>query len=146
MTAGKPDRGARPNTANADLGHTVLSPGPTESSQSWGEVVSITYTPIFINETGSRGKGNVLVTQSYPTVGDPMDCSPPGSSVHGVPQAGILEWIAILFSRGSSQPREDPLHCRQILYHLSHQVRLLTKDTTYQSLEPHLDTKPHYDP
>ena len=34
-----------------------------------------------------------------------MDCSPPGSSVHGILQAGILEWVAIPFSRGSSQPR-----------------------------------------
>ena len=36
---------------------------------------------------------------------DPMDCSPPGSSVHGVSQAGILEWVAVLFSGVSSQPR-----------------------------------------
>ena len=35
---------------------------------------------------------------------DPMDCSPPGSSVHGIPQARILEWVAIPFFRGSSQP------------------------------------------
>ena len=35
---------------------------------------------------------------------DPMDCSPPGSSVHGILQARILEWIAISFSRGSSRP------------------------------------------
>ena len=35
---------------------------------------------------------------------DPMDCSPPGSSVHGIFQARILEWIAISFSRESSQP------------------------------------------
>ena len=35
-----------------------------------------------------------------------MDCSPPGSSVHGILQARILEWIAIPFSRGSSQPRD----------------------------------------
>ena len=33
---------------------------------------------------------------------DPMDCSPPGSSVHGIFQAGILEWVAISFTRGSS--------------------------------------------
>ena len=38
---------------------------------------------------------------------DPMDCSPPGSSVHGILQARILEWAAILFSRGSSQPRDQ---------------------------------------
>ena len=48
----------------------------------------------------------VLVTQSCPTVCDPMDCSPPGSSVHGVLQARTLEWVAISFSRGSSQPRD----------------------------------------
>ena len=35
-----------------------------------------------------------------------MDCSPPGSSVHGILQARILEWVAISFSRGSSQPRD----------------------------------------
>ena len=35
-----------------------------------------------------------------------MDCSPPGSSVHGISQARILEWVAISFSRGSSRPRD----------------------------------------
>ena len=35
-----------------------------------------------------------------------MDCSPPGSSVHGVLQARVLEWVAISFPRGSSQPRD----------------------------------------
>ena len=43
----------------------------------------------------------VLVTQSWLTLCDPMDCSSTGSSVHGVPQARILEWIGITFSRGS---------------------------------------------
>ena len=37
---------------------------------------------------------------------DPMDCSPPGSSVHGISKARMLEWVAISFSRGSSQPRD----------------------------------------
>ena len=44
--------------------------------------------------------------QSCPTLSDPMDCSPPGSSVHGILQARILEWAAISSSRGSSQPRD----------------------------------------
>ena len=48
----------------------------------------------------------VLVAQSYPTLCDPMDCGLPGSSAHGIFQARILEWIAIPFSRGSSQPRD----------------------------------------
>ena len=62
-------------------------------------------------------------TQSFPTVYDPMDCSPPGSSVHGILQARILKWIAILFCRWSSQRRDwaGLLHGRWLLYHLSHQ-------------------------
>ena len=51
----------------------------------------------------------------------PMDCSLPGSSVHGILQARILEWAAISFSRESSWPGDRTLHYRQILYHLSHQ-------------------------
>ena len=47
------------------------------------------------------------VTQSCLTLCDPMDCSLPGSSVHGILQAKILEWVAIPYSRGSSQPRDQ---------------------------------------
>ena len=46
------------------------------------------------------------VAQSCPTLRDPMDCSLPGSSVYGIFQARVLEWIAISFSKGSSQPRD----------------------------------------
>ena len=42
------------------------------------------------------------VTQSYLTLCDPMDCSPPGSSIHGILQARILEWVAISFSKSVS--------------------------------------------
>ena len=45
--------------------------------------------------------------QLYLTLWDPMDCSLPGSSVHRILQARILEWVAIPFSRGSSQPRDQ---------------------------------------
>ena len=48
----------------------------------------------------------VLVAQLCPTLCHPIDCSPPGSSVHGILQARIPEWVAISFSRGSSQPRD----------------------------------------
>ena len=47
-----------------------------------------------------------LVAQLCPTLWDPMDCSPPGSSVCGILQARTLEWVAMLSSRGSSQPRD----------------------------------------
>ena len=65
----------------------------------------------------------VLVAQSRLTLCDPMDCSPPGSSVRGILQARILEWVAILFSRDSSQHRgRTQVFCigRWILYHMSH--------------------------
>ena len=65
-----------------------------------------------------------LAAQSCPTLCDPMDYSPPGSSVHGILQARILEWVAISYSRGSSQTQrlnQVLPHCRQILYQLSHQ-------------------------
>ena len=54
---------------------------------------------------------------------DPMDCSLPGSSIHGIFQARILEWVTISFSRRSSRPqglKRGLLHCRQMLYRLSH--------------------------
>ena len=46
------------------------------------------------------------VAQSCPTLCDPMDCSLSGSSIHGIFQARILEWLAISFSRRSSRPRD----------------------------------------
>ena len=51
-------------------------------------------------------KSDSEVAQSCPTLSDPMDCSLPGSSIHGIFQARVLEWGAIAFSRGSSQPRD----------------------------------------
>ena len=61
-----------------------------------------------------------LVDKSYLTLCDPMDCSLPGSFVHGVFQARILEWVTILFSRGSSWPRNQTHFShpdRRILHH-----------------------------
>ena len=54
--------------------------------------------------------------QSCPILCDPMDCSPPGSSVHGILQARILEWVA--FPRDLPDPGIEPRlpHCRKILY------------------------------
>ena len=49
------------------------------------------------------------VTQSCLTLCDPMDCSPPGSSVYGIFQGRMLEWVALSSSRGSSQPRDPAL-------------------------------------
>ena len=64
-----------------------------------------------------------LFAQSCLILCDPMDCNPTGSSVHGIFQARILEWVAIAYSRGTSWPRDQTcISCvsyigRQILYH-----------------------------
>ena len=61
-----------------------------------------------------------LVAKSCLTRCDPMNCSPSGSSVHGISQARTLEWVAIFFSRGSSPPRDQSrVSCigKQVLYH-----------------------------
>ena len=70
-----------------------------------------------------------------------MDCSPPGSSIYGIFQARVLEWVAISFSRGSSNLGLP--HCRQMLYCLSHQgspqiERNESCSVMLDSLRPHV--------
>ena len=55
----------------------------------------------------TQNESESLVAQSCPTLCDPMDCSPPGFSIHGIFQERILEWVAISFPRGSSQARDQ---------------------------------------
>ena len=54
----------------------------------------------------SRVPCAIHLLQSYLSLCDPVDCSPPGSILHGILQARILEWVAIPFSKGSFQPRD----------------------------------------
>ena len=71
-----------------------------------------------------KNEVKVLVTQSCLTLCDPVDCSPLGSSVRGIIQARILEWVAVLSSRRSSRPRDQIwVSCIAdgFLYYLSHQ-------------------------
>ena len=56
--------------------------------------------------TIKKAESESEVAQSCPTLCNPMDCSLPGFSIHGIFQARILEWVAISFSRRSSQPRD----------------------------------------
>ena len=58
--------------------------------------------PYFEFTKSVQAKKESEVAQSCPTLCDPMDCSLPGFSVHGIFQARVLEWVAISFSRGSS--------------------------------------------
>ena len=61
-------------------------------------------------------KVKVLVAQSCLTLCNPMDCSPPGSSVHGILQARILVWVAVSSFRGSYPPRIKPILQADSLY------------------------------
>ena len=76
--------------------------------------------------TGKYMTVKVLVTQSCLTLCHPRDCSPPGSSVQGILQARILEWVSMLSSRVSSQPGDRTcISCvscidRRVLYHWHH--------------------------
>ena len=79
-----------------------------ENNQKYRKIFThrdvITVLLFIYNNNESESK----VAQSCPTLCNPVDYSLPGSSIHGILQAGILEWVAISFSRGSSRPRDQP--------------------------------------
>ena len=60
-------------------------------------------------------KSESEVAQSYLTLSDPMDCSPPGSSLHGIFQARVLEWGAIAFSEKGTQRSSNCIHHVKLL-------------------------------
>ena len=71
--------------------------------QQWKQLIVLTtrWQALFTMKVKVKG------AQSCPTLCDPMDCGPSGSSVYGILQARILEWVAIPFSRGSSQSKDQ---------------------------------------
>ena len=84
---------------------------------------------------------------------DCMDCSPPDSSVHGISQARILEWVAVSFSRGSSRLRDwTPVSCvscigRQILYYCATwetQTRYTHGQNTLKDAQHHGDANQNH--
>ena len=89
-----------------------LCPASLLQSQRNSDSPKISAPPLSPQELPSlifsvyEGEGEGEVAQSCLTLCDPMDCSPPGSSIQGILQARILEWVAISFSRGSSRPRD----------------------------------------
>ena len=92
----------------------------------------------------SQAMRRPAVAQSCPTLCDPMDYSPPSSSVHRILQAGPLEWVAISFSRGSSWPRDrTQVSCidRKILYQLSYKGIPKNAQTTAQLHSFHMLVK-----
>ena len=102
---------------------TFLDSVSRSSSVVWGKIISLEWE-IYI--CVCVYKWVMIVAQSCLILCNPMDCSLPGSSVHGILQARLLEWVAISFSRGSSQPRDATL--QESLYHLSQQGSLLLRD------------------
>ena len=77
-----------------------------DNSQEAYEKVEKIYISDFYSFAYEIYSSVVLIAQSCPTLCDPTDCSPLGSSVHGISQASILKWVAISFSMGSSLPRD----------------------------------------
>ena len=75
-----------------------------------------------------------VCAQSCPTPLDPTDCSPPGFSVHGILLARILKWVAISYSRGSSQPKDQTWVSgiswvgKWVLYHCTTWAALVSQD------------------
>ena len=97
---------------------------PTRLPRSWDPPGKNTGVGCHFLLQCMKVKSESEVAQSCPTLCDPTYCSPPGSSVHGILQARILEWVAISFSRGSSQPRDQTqglLHLLADSLPLSHQ-------------------------
>ena len=92
----------------------------------WGAIAFPDISPpeiSFVFSSHFHRESESEVAQSCPTLCDPMDCSLPGSSVHGILQAIVLEWTAIPSSGVFPTQGSNPglLHCRQTLYRLSHQ-------------------------
>ena len=94
---------------------SIYSSSPHPTPQKTTSKNTLNYSRIFRRSVQSlkenfwqywfEVKVQVLVAQSCLTLCKPLDCSRSGSSVHGILQARILDWVAILFSRGSSWPR-----------------------------------------
>ena len=86
-------------------------------------ILCVTEIFVYAKELSINTKVKVLVAQLCPTLLDPMECGPPGSSDDGILQARILEWVAMPFFRGIFLPQGlNPglPHCGQILYHMNY--------------------------
>ena len=94
-------RGSRPSPRLQ--ASSSLDPSPSFPEKSQGSLFGFWFLNFITFAVALR----LLVVQSRPTLCNPVDCSPPGSSVHGILQARILEWVAFHFSGGSSRPRDQ---------------------------------------
>ena len=97
----KPTPGFLPGRPHGQRSLVGYSPQGRKESDTWA-TSTFTFRNPFLPKCVC-----MLVAQSRPTLCDSMDCIPPGSSLRGILQARILEWVAIPFPRGSSWPRRD---------------------------------------
>ena len=95
------------------------------------EIVSVCQN----HENVDLKRDSYLITQSCPTLCNPMDCGPPGSSVHGISVAKILEWVAISFSRGFSH---QGLNSRLLHWQADSSPRSHWGSSAYRSTHKHL--------
>ena len=109
---------------------------------------STEYFPVYMVASHVLSISCVCVcTQSCPAVCDPVGCSPLDAPVHGILQARILGWVAISYSRGSSQPRDwTHISCvscidRWILYHWHH-LGIVSIEYVCQSQSPNSSSHP----
>ena len=112
------------HTATKSEDATYCNSDPTQPNKYFLNNNKVHNSVVFSRST-KLWKHSSEVDQSCPTLCNPMDWSLPGSSIHGIFQARVLEWVAISFSRGSSQPRDRTQVSRVVgrcfLYCLSHQ-------------------------
>ena len=115
-------------------GVTVLWVKKKNIGSTWDPSVSSWYFSLPTSKHKSYTFLCVSFTQSCLTLCDPTDCSPPDSSVCGTFQARILQWVAMPFSRGSSQPRD-----RTRVSHIAGRFLTLwaTRQTTFLTLAKH---------
>ena len=118
---------------NTSATYWVLNMRSCKLSHKSCKIMRVSGKEIFFWVTGPRC---AKLLQSCPPLWDPMNCSPPDSSVHGIIQARILEWIPISSPRGSSPPRDQShisyVSCtdRQVLYQ-QHHLRSPDRTQTY---------------
>ena len=84
---------------------------PTKLPRPWDSPGKNTGVGFYFLLQCMKVKSESEVTQSYPTLSNPMDCSLPGSSVHSIFQARVLEWGAIAFWAFEIQTLQDPCSC-----------------------------------
>ena len=81
-----------------------LNEHPREEKKNYHQVCAMLF--IFMGNQRKKKESESEVPQSCLVLCDPMDCSPPGSSVHGILQARTLQWVAMPSSQGSSRPMD----------------------------------------